>query len=267
MDVIRLHWPIHPLKDEAWYEQEKARLKDEDIIAAELDINYEKSVRSIVFKEFQDSHIFEEPFTPNPKLPVIRTLDYGKTCACVFSQKDNFGRVTFFKEIVLIDVANPTDKLGAAIQSYSAEIKCAGFYDHDDPAGSHDNYNNADETSYQIVQKYGINPTHFVSGSDSKRRRNRIDMLKHLLSEFPEGKPKLRFHQSMIHTIEAFRFGYRYDEDPRTREIKDSIKEEHPFEDVMDCVGMTVMEQLTVQSGIDAKVIKSPRIRNKYTGY
>lgn len=267
MDVIRLHWTVHPLKDQEWYDGEVERLKDEETIAAELDINYEKSVKAVIYKEFKDAHIFEEPFTPNPHLPVVRTLDYGKTCACIFSQKDQFGNVTFFHEILLINSENPTNKLGQAIESYSADLKCAGFNDHDDPAGSHDNYNNSDETSFKIVQKYGINPDHSVSGSDSKRRLNRIEMTKHLLSEFPNGKPKLKFHSSMTNTIDAFRFGYRYDEDPRTKEVKDTICEEHPYEDVMDCVGMTLMEELTVESQSTAKVIRSRRSRNRYTGY
>lgn len=44
--VFQFHWSQHPLKDQAWYEKQKAIL-DPVIVAAELDINYSASIENI----------------------------------------------------------------------------------------------------------------------------------------------------------------------------------------------------------------------------
>ena len=237
----------------------------EDEIARELDISYEKSSRSVVYKEFRDVHILRKPFTPNPHLPVIRTLDYGKTCCAVFSQKDPYGRITYFKEIVLENESDPTRKLARAIQTYSAELACAGFRDYDDPAGAHDNYVNQNETSFKIVQQYGINPTHTVSGASNTRLRNRVEMARHKLAEYPDGIPTIQIHESCHYLIDALQGGYRYKEDRNTKEILDVILEEHPHEDLADVFGITLVEEFTIHSGIPLPR-RTYKKRNPYTG-
>lgn len=265
-EIISLLWHDHPEMTVDWYEHEKGRLP-EDELAREIDINYSKSARGIVYKEFKDAHILRGKFTPNHNLRVIRFLDYGKTCAAVFSQKDNFGGLTVFKEIVLIDQSDPTNKLGRATQSYSAELHCQGFVDHDDPAGTTDNYVNENETSYKVVQQYGIFPTHLVQGASNARRRNRTELTKHMLSQFPEGKPLVRIHESCTYLIDALQSGYRYKEDSKTKEILDEIMEEHPHEDVIDCFAGTIAEQFTVDTGIKVPKRQSARRGNRYTGF
>jgi len=264
MDIIQISWKDIPGRDGAWYAFEASRMT-EDEIARELDINYEKSSRAIVYREFKEKHILRGEFKVNPHLPVIRTLDYGKTCCALFSQKDSMGRLVFFHEIVYIDIENPTNTLGKAVEAYSADLDCQGFRDFDDPAGSSDNYVNPDETSYKIVQKYGINPTHSVSGSDNKRLRNRIELVKSKLAERWEDEPVIQIHESMHYTLDALQSGYRHHEDKNTKEILDTINEQHPHEDVMDCFGITMVEALTVQK------LNVPRRQvqrgNRYTGY
>jgi hypothetical protein len=266
VDIIQISWRDIPGRDNAWYEYEKSRMT-EDEIARELDISYEKSSRAVVFKEFKEAHILRKEYKVNPNLKVIRTLDYGKiACACLFSQKDNFGNITFFKEIVLENESDPTRKLARAVQSYSSELICQGFVDHDDPAGTTDNYVNENETSFKIVQQYGIHPTHHVSGASNTRLRNRVELAKHLLAQFPEGEPVIRIHESMTYTIDALQGGYRHREDRNTKQILDEIIEEHPHEDVADCFGITLVEELTVENQMNVPKRQSRR-GNKYTGW
>lgn len=52
IDVVSLHWRLHPLKDDIWYEYEKARNTDE-VVAQEIDLNYEKSLEGRVYKEWE----------------------------------------------------------------------------------------------------------------------------------------------------------------------------------------------------------------------
>ena len=250
----------------AWYEGEKSRLP-EDELAREIDINYALSARGIVFKEFKDGHILRKPYRVDQHLKVIRTLDYGKiTCCCLFSQKDNFGNITFFHEIVLLNESNPTRKLAQSVQAYSAELICAGFADHDDPAGTTDNYVNDEETSYKIVQQYGIRPTHHVSGASNKRLRNRVEMGRDMLGQFPEGVPRIRVHESCRYLIDALQSGYRHKVDNKTKEVLDEILEEHPHEDLADVFGMTLVEEFTVQGKLDIPK-RQARHGNRYTGY
>lgn len=264
-EIISLLWHDHPEMTQEWYEGEKARLP-EDELAREIDINYSKSARGIVFKEFKDAHIMRGKFKPNPYRPIIRFLDYGKTCAGLFSQKDGFGGIDFFHEIVLINESDPTNKLGRSVQSASAEMTCDGFNDHDDPAGANDNYVNENETSFKIVQKYGIFPTHNVQGADNARRRNRVELSKHMLSQFPEGKPLIRVWENCKYLIDALQSGYRYKEDNKTKEILDEILEEHPHEDLADCFGGTLAEEFTVDTGLQVPK-RQQRKGNRYTGY
>jgi hypothetical protein len=263
-EIISLLWVDHPEMSKDWYEHEKSRMAEDDF-AREIEINYSKSAKGIVFKEFKDAHILRGKFKPNAYKSIIRFLDYGKTCAAVFSQKDGFGGITFFHEIVLINESDPTNKLGRAVQSYSAELQCQGFNDHDDPAGTTDNYVNENETSFKIVQKYDIYPTHNVQGASNARRRNRVELTKHMLAQFPEGKPLIRVHESCTYLIDALQSGYRYKEDSKTKEILDEILEEHPHEDLADCFGGTLAEEFTVDTGIE---IPARQIRrgNRYTG-
>lgn len=264
MDIIQISWRDIPGRDKAWYENEKSRMT-EDAIAAELDINYEKSSRSVIYREFKEHHIVRGAFKINPQLPVIRVLDYGKTCCCLFSQKDNFGRLFYFKEILFEDIENPAHTLARAVQSYSADLVCAGFRDFDDPAGTHDNYNNKDETSWKIVQQYGIHPTHSVSAADQKRRRNRIELVKSKLCEWYDDKPVVGVHESLKNTLDALQSGYRYYEDKLTKKVTDTILEEHPHEDLADCFGITMVETLTITAQHTPKR-RPPSRGNRYTG-
>lgn len=70
-----LHWKMHPLKDEKWYNDQKARRTEQEI-AQELDINYNKSTTSQVYPEFHD-FIFSEKQEYNPLQPLYVSWDFG----------------------------------------------------------------------------------------------------------------------------------------------------------------------------------------------
>lgn len=71
-----LHWSLHPLKDQKWYEDEKRRRTEEEI-AQELDINYNKSVTGRVYPELSDYNFLEKQ-EYNPLQPLFITWDFGK---------------------------------------------------------------------------------------------------------------------------------------------------------------------------------------------
>ncbi len=276
MKLIEVHWTAHPEKSKGlyfdsegkarspWYdEQIKKKKMTPSAVAKELDLSDEMSVEGIVFSEFKDSHIARGEFTLNPHLPVIRTIDYGACCAALFSQKNPYGGIFVFHEIV-IPVEGSAPRLAKAINSYSANLVCNGFNDYDDPAGKHDGWVNG-TTSSQTMQANGINPTHKVSGASSQRRTDRIEMIHgKLMERVGNGDEMVQIHESCTNLIDSFQSGYRHPENTDGTINLDDIEEIHPYEDVMDCFGMTLMEEFTVQKLEIPK--RQVRRGNKYTG-
>lgn len=83
-----LHWSLHPLKDEAWYEAQKFRRTAEEI-AQELDINYDKSLKGRVYPEFSE-HNYKEFQEYDPSQPLFVSWDFGGSdpTSMIWLQKD-----------------------------------------------------------------------------------------------------------------------------------------------------------------------------------
>lgn len=111
IDVLTLHWSKHPLKDQKWYEYEKARNSPETI-AQELDISYTKSQTGRVYPEWNDSNVEFGNYPYNPEWPLYVFWDFGNTddTAIVWAQK------------------NPDNGKLRIIDSYSNSGKVIGFF-------------------------------------------------------------------------------------------------------------------------------------------
>lgn len=90
IDISTYHWKEHPLKDEMWYEFEKAR-KTEEAVARELDISYSNSLEGRVYSEWNDAFVERGLFEYNPEIPLYVGWDFGKTddTAIIWVQKVN----------------------------------------------------------------------------------------------------------------------------------------------------------------------------------
>jgi hypothetical protein len=76
---LRLHWTLHPEKDQTWYDREKTRRTEQEV-AQELDISYERSQRGRVFQSEweelkQSGRLTDVPW--DPMLPVYTSWDFG----------------------------------------------------------------------------------------------------------------------------------------------------------------------------------------------
>lgn len=91
IDVKTLHWNLHPLKDQDWYNYEKSR-RTEDAVAQELDISYNKSQTGRVYQEWNNVDIGDYPY--DPMLPLYVSWDFGNTddTAIIWWQKQNDGK-------------------------------------------------------------------------------------------------------------------------------------------------------------------------------
>ena len=74
-----LKWPVHPLKDQAWYEGEKARRTAKEL-AQEVDIDYEASGGDIWlpwYRLHRSTIELTEPIKFNDEWDIYVSLDYG----------------------------------------------------------------------------------------------------------------------------------------------------------------------------------------------
>ena len=92
IDKMTMHWRMHPLKDEKWYEYEKARRSD-DTVAQELDISYQKSQRGRVYPEWDLAQWGQYPY--DPEYPLFVSWDFGSSddTAIIWAQKDYEGKI------------------------------------------------------------------------------------------------------------------------------------------------------------------------------
>jgi hypothetical protein len=74
IEIKTLHWQLHPLKDDGWYESEKLR-RTSDEVARELDINWEGSITGIVYPEISHAQLGDYPYVPN--WPLYVSWDFG----------------------------------------------------------------------------------------------------------------------------------------------------------------------------------------------
>lgn len=263
---MRLHWRLHPLKNDEWYNHEKRRMT-EDELARELDINYNLSVMGAVFKsEFDPNiHTFHEPYKPDRHYRVIRAIDYGRVNVCLFAQLDKWGCLTVFKELILENSSVPDQ--ARAIAAYSKELGDFDWDDIDDPAGQNPNQQ-SDQTDREIMNKYGIYPSSYEIEKLPDRRKAGIELLKLKFSERSNKQECIRIYQPGCPTlVEALLNGYRYKTDRNGNIVhKDAIHEEHPYEDVVDCLRYISIEKFNVERPNRGRKPIMPSSYDKYTG-
>lgn len=85
---IKLHWKIHPLRDQTWYE-EQCRDRTEEDIAEELDCSFVKSVRGRCIPEFDwDRNVsYDARYEPQLELSGGWDFGFGDPTAVVLRQR------------------------------------------------------------------------------------------------------------------------------------------------------------------------------------
>ena len=80
---IRLHWTLHPEKDEKWYEIEKNKRLAVDV-AKELDISYEASVSGAVYPSFSESiRTGDFDYQAGERYGLFTSWDYGRDAVAI----------------------------------------------------------------------------------------------------------------------------------------------------------------------------------------
>lgn len=268
--VLRVHWRAYPGKDNSWYEDQKRRMS-EDELARELDINYNLCLEGRVFRNFNKANVEELAFIRGNR--IIRSWDFGYHCpACLFLQLDDDGRLLVLHEEVgdkdlLINFAQ---RVQAVSEGFAQQVRyepdeCFDesfnrnpFDDICDPAGAQKSDKNQ-QTSIEILNSLGIYPHYDRSGIKDGLELIRMKIAERIPA--PDGRPGLLVDPSCVKLIEAFEGGYRYG--GRREEVP---LQEHPYEDVMDCLRYAIMYKCSI--GLKApKKSRNYRPQNRYTGY
>lgn len=77
IDVLTLHWSLHPLKDKGWYDFECSRRSPEEV-AQEIDISYNKSQEGRVYPEWNENNVEVGSYPYDDTLPLYVGWDFGK---------------------------------------------------------------------------------------------------------------------------------------------------------------------------------------------
>lgn len=72
--VTTLHWSLHPNKNDEWYEQQKARKTEEEMLH-EIDISWEYSTSARVYAGADHIPFVTQPY--DPSLPLYVSIDLG----------------------------------------------------------------------------------------------------------------------------------------------------------------------------------------------
>lgn len=252
MKKYRLHWSIHPEKDEAWYEAECLR-SSPDEIAREQDINYSLSVSGRVFSAYNDiKHMIKGEVHYNPLLPVYRVWDFGNVNCVLYAQIDKHGRKRFLHERILgskmldQEPSNILEQARVAMQD-ARELfpDVRDWIDICDPAGSyHDHRGAKTEVDYLGDSPYNLylRYENIRDIPTRERRKRAMTMITKDLQEAPMGIEAFGvFADERIETgcpilRKALQGAYCFKKDNHGN-VLDKIKEpNHPYEEVIDCL-------------------------------
>jgi len=230
----RLHWSLHPLKTQEWYEEQKLKSTPLDI-AKELDISYDESVTGAVYKDFKE-RINVGDYQFDPKLPLYTSWDYGRDMTAIIWWQKNFKTDSLY----IVDAYQKSDQDIEFFAAFVTGVPTAGFsYDDEEMEmiQKHaawkskymghigDPYNGDSQsvvtrnTVATQLAKYGINlilQFTYVAGRGSSHVQERIRKVHLALPRFFINRNLVDYMSCMMQA--------RY---PKTREGSEYVKEKY----------------------------------------
>jgi len=184
IDVKTLHWKLHPLKDQDWYDYEKSRRSDEEV-AQELDISYNKSQEGRVYPEFDNCEWGTFLYDPFKSLYV--SWDFGGTdsTAIIWFQPQDDGRIAVIDSysnngkfidfyVPFITGVSPSQSIGYTKNDYKIIESHKNWHNaihFGDPAGRFKNQV-VDKTVLSVLAENGIHVNFLEDAKDFSSRRN-----------------------------------------------------------------------------------------------
>ena len=184
--------------------------KSEDWISVYIDGHWGKSLSGtpVYHRSFvEDFHVSKEPLTPvpNPNYPIIIGVDFGRTPAAVFKQRDPRGRVLTLSELTSTNMGIETFIKTTLMPHIANKYAGHAFICAPDPAGFAKTQLN-EMTLVDALKEAGLPcvkpPTNLPD--------RRIAAVERLLGQQIDGKAMYLIDPSCTTYIKGFRSGYRY---------------------------------------------------------
>lgn len=259
-EVRRRHWVEHPIfaaglstdkegkPTSPWYREECKRF-DYDGIAAELDINYITSQRGLVFPDYVPDWHRKVDLKPDPNRPIIRVWDPGNDFAVLFMQLDNYGRILGLRELCVKE-AHLRAVAEAVLQISHEYYPAYDFEDYGDPNIAIKQGASAERPEFEVLRdEYDI--TVDISALATMQSKFKvISRIQAIHNQLAKLCAPLRSHSLLIDPVtcpnldRAFLEGYRYKTDKLTKKVLPIVDEQHPYEDVIDCLGIGILSKL-----------------------
>jgi hypothetical protein len=251
IDIIKLPWQLHPLKDDKWYESERRR-RSELELAQEVDLSFEGSAGKRFFNEYNASlHRGDLPILPGKD--VLVGLDFGYHHPAVLcTQIDDHDRWLWQRCILGSEVEIDT------FIKYVWKRVCdwypgSNFTWFVDIAGTFRNDKSV-KTSVMIVREC-------VEGPVLYRKVDREDIntrMRELLNQNIAGQPAMQIglyapemdytlpafveREDMDYVHEAFTGGIHYPS--KNRNAKEDWDKEGYYEHIIDAAGFIITNKL-----------------------
>lgn len=191
IDKITLHWRLHPLKDEQWYNYE-CRRKTEEEVAQELDISYNKSKAGRVYPEWNENNVLIGQYEYNENLPLYVGWDFGKSddTAIIWAQPSREGlviidtycntgkNIDYYVPFItgMIDGDNTYHYKPDELEIISTRKNWKKATHFGDPAGRFSNQI-SDETVISVLKRYGIHVNFRDKWKEFKIRKHETKLL------------------------------------------------------------------------------------------
>lgn len=259
---IRSHWLDHPVKaagatldnhgnwTSPWYRQAcKGATADE--IAREIDIGYERSMKGLIFPDYNRDFNSGIHLIITPSKEIVRIWDPGVACFFVlWLQIDKHGRVVVLQEYKESD-AQIRNVARAVISLSNVRFPDSHFIDVGDPAGQRINNSGQEHPEFQVLRdEFNIHvDTNFLHNQPTQLWQE----YKHgaIHNKINESFGALGTHGLLIDREKcpsldrALIEGYRWKVDPQTRQVREGqVNGVHPYEDAVDCLAYGILSQM-----------------------
>ena len=265
--VRSLYWWKHPIKAQGlewingkptspWY-REQGRCMAPDDLAREVDISYLNSTKGVVFDSYGYGH--QDPkLKPVEGKKIIRIWDPGIHFGVLFGQVDSYGRAIALKELYLENAR--IDQVADSVLDISARyFNGYDFEDCGDPYGSYRHVSMQQDPEYvYLMQHYGIviESSFLAKLAPKSRVKERITAIRAKMCEYVgvTNSPALIVNTEECPILDrALKGEYRRKVDMNGVILED-IDEQHPSEDLVDCLGMMLLFKGNYGRGTSAPV-------------
>lgn len=249
--VYTLHWKLHPNKDDAWYEAEKAKRSAKDV-AQELDINYTISAGQPFYVGFSRG-IHVRKMEPNRHRDLILGWDYGFIHPnCVITQLLPDGIWLIVDNI--LGENQTIDEFGECVLAYLNE-----FYEgfrfketcYGDPAGKQAS-DKSRHSSEEILNQLGFRVKSIPSNSHLSGYAQRKVIIEKRLRTLIGGVPSMVVNDVPNNEIiiEGLEGGYRYPDANKYGGVSEKPIDdgwfEHPM-NAMEYVAINLFRKLDIK--------------------